>query len=148
MNLTRPRSGGLACAISHEMATAFPPTTNVIPRGRVLIVDDDDIVRATTAMALTRRGFDVVQVSSGAEALGYLARDAPALMLLDLNMDDMTGWEVLSHIQREPRLRDMKTIVVSGEQSPQIPRRFGYMRKPFRLEALLEMIGVQTPPET
>lgn len=130
------------------MATAVPPTTNVIPRGRVLIVDDDDIVRATTAMALTRRGFDVVQVSSGAEALGYLARDAPALMLLDLNMDDMTGWEVLSHIQREPRLRDMKTIVVSGEQSPQIPRRFGYMRKPFRLEALLEMIGVQTPPET
>ncbi len=131
------------------MATAAPPTTNVIPRGRVLIVDDDDIVRATTAQALTRRGFDVVQVSSGAEALGYLARDAPALMLLDLNMDDMTGWEVLSHIQREPRLKDMKTIVVSGEQSPQIPRRFGYMRKPFRLEALFEMLGLpSTPPPT
>jgi len=113
-----------------------------------LIVDDDEVVRATTAAALTRRGFDVVEVSSGAEALGYLARDAPALMLLDLNMDDMTGWEVLSQIQREPRLRDMKTIVVSGEQSPQIPRRFGYMRKPFRLAALLEMIGVQTTPET
>jgi len=130
------------------MAMAVPPTTNVIPRGRVLIVDDDEVVRATTAAALTRRGFDVVEVSSGAEALGYLARDAPALMLLDLNMDDMTGWEVLSQIQREPRLRDMKTIVVSGEQSPQIPRRFGYMRKPFRLAALLEMIGVQTTPET
>ncbi len=130
------------------MATAVPPSTNVIPRGRVLIVDDDDVVRATTAAALTRRGFDVVQVSSGAEALGYLSRDAPALMLLDLNMDDMTGWEVLSHIQRDPRLRDMKTIVVSGEQSPQIPRRFGYMRKPFRLDALLEMIGAQTTPET
>ncbi|CAN5356025.1 hypothetical protein BH11MYX1_BH11MYX1_17960 [soil metagenome] len=128
------------------MATAVPPSTNVIPRGRVLIVDDDEVVRAVTAAALTRRGFDVVQVSSGAEALGYLARDAPALMLLDLNMDDMTGWEVLSHIQREPRLRDMKTIVVSGEQAPQIPRRFGYMRKPFRLEALLEMIGVPATP--
>lgn len=128
------------------MATAVPPTIKPIPRGRVLIVDDDDLVRATTAAALTRRGFDVVQVSSGAEALGYLARDAPALMLLDLNMDDMTGWEVLSHIQREPRLREMKTIVVSGEQSPQIPRRFGYMRKPFRLEALLEMIGIPATP--
>ena len=112
-----------------------------VPRGRVLIVDDDDIVRATTQQALTRRGFDVVAVSSGAEALGYLARDTPALMLLDLNMDDMSGWEVLSHVQREPRLRDMKTIVVSGERSPQVPRKFGYMRKPFRLEALIEMLG-------
>ncbi len=111
-----------------------------------MIVDDDDIVRVTTAAALTRRGFDVVQVSSGAEALGYLARDAPALMLLDLNMDDMTGWEVLSHIQRDPRLRDMKTVVVSGEQSPQLPRRFGYMRKPFRLEALFEMLGIPATP--
>lgn len=113
-----------------------------------MIVDDDDLVRATTASALTRRGFDVVQVSSGAEALAYLARDAPALMLLDLNMDDMTGWEVLSHIQREPRLRAMRTIVVSGEQAPQIPRRFGYMRKPFRLQALLEMIGLPATPPT
>jgi len=123
------------------------PSSDVIPRGRVLIVDDDDIVRVTTQAALTRRGFDVVAVGSGAEALGYLARDTPALMLLDLNMDGMSGWEVLSHVQREPRLRDMKTIVVSGERSPQVPRKFGYMRKPFRLDALLEMIGARAATE-
>ncbi|MEP6866840.1 MAG: response regulator, partial [Deltaproteobacteria bacterium] len=84
----------------------------------MLIVDDDDVVRATTQAALTRRGFDVVAVTSGAEALAYLARDTPALMLLDLNMDDMSGWEVMSEVQRDPRLRDMKTVIVSGEQSP------------------------------
>lgn len=122
------------------MATAVP-ISGVLPRGRVLIVDDDDIVRVMTQTALTRRGFDVVAVTSGAEALAYLARDTPALMLLDLNMDDMSGWEVMSYLQREPRLRDMKTIVVSGEHSPRIPRKFGYMRKPFRLQALLEMLG-------
>jgi CheY-like chemotaxis protein len=129
------------------MATAVPSNPDVIPRGRVLVVDDDDIVRVTTQAALTRRGFDVVAVSSGAEALGYLARDTPALMLLDLNMDDMSGWEVLSYLQREPRLRDMKTIVVSGERSPQVPRKFGYMRKPFRLEALFEMIAGTSAPD-
>jgi CheY-like chemotaxis protein len=125
------------------MATAVP-TSEVLRRGRVLIVDDDDVVRVTTQAALTRRGFDVVAVTSGAEALAYLARDTPALMLLDLNMDDMSGWEVMSYLQREPRLRDMKTIVVSGEHSPRIPRKFGYMRKPFRLDALLAMLGSQT----
>jgi CheY-like chemotaxis protein len=129
------------------MATAIPPKSDVIPRGRVLIVDDDDIVRATTQAALTRRGFDVVAVSSGAQALGYLARDTPALMLLDLNMDDMSGWEVISHVQRDPRLRDMKTIVVSGEHSPRIPRKFGYMRKPFRLDALFAMLAGNPAPE-
>ncbi len=110
-------------------------------RRRVLVVDDDDLVRATTTAALERHGFDVVGVSSGAEALAYLARDTPALMLLDLNMDDMTGWEVMSFVQHEPRLREMRTIIVSGEHAT-VPRRFGYMRKPFRLEALLEMIAV------
>lgn len=129
------------------MAIATPPKSDVIPRGRVLVVDDDDLVRTTTQAALTRRGFDVVAVSSGAQALGYLARDTPALMLLDLNMDDMSGWEVMSHVQREPRLRDMKTIVVSGERSPRIPRKFGYMRKPFRLDALFEMLAGASAPE-
>ena len=106
----------------------------------MLVVDDEPDVRAATVMALERKGFDVVAVASGAEALAYLARDAPALMLLDLNMDDMSGWTVMSYVQREPRLRDMKTVVVSGERAT-VPRRFGYMRKPFRIDALLEMLA-------
>jgi CheY-like chemotaxis protein len=110
-------------------------------RGRVLVVDDEDIVRVTTALALDCKGFDVVAVGSGAEALAYLARDTPALMLLDLNMDDMSGWEVLSYVQREPRLCAMRTVIVSGERVT-VPRRVGYLRKPFRIEALLEMIAM------
>ncbi|MEO6775894.1 MAG: response regulator [Kofleriaceae bacterium] len=123
------------------MATEVPTPNGKFP-GRVLIVDDDEVVRATTQAALTRRGFDVVAASSGAEALAYLARDTPALMLLDLNMDDMSGWEVMTEVQRDPRLRDMKTVIVSGEQSPRIPRKFGYMKKPFRLDALFAMLGI------
>jgi len=122
------------------MATAVP-STSALPAGRILIVDDDDVVRVTTQAALNQRGFDTVAVSSGAEALAYLARDTPALMLLDLNMDDMSGWEVMSEVQRNPRLRDMKIVIVSGEQSPKIPRRFYYMKKPFRLEQLFAMLA-------
>jgi len=118
----------------------FNPTA----RNRVLVVDDEDVVRAATVMALERKGFDVIAVSSGAEALAYLARDAPALMLLDLNMDDMSGWTVMSYVQCEPRLRDMKTVIVSGERA-NVPRRFGYMRKPFRIDALLEMLATPAP---
>ncbi|MBV8760179.1 MAG: response regulator [Deltaproteobacteria bacterium] len=122
------------------MATAVP-NPNVLPAGRVLIVDDDDVVRVTTQAALNARGFDTVAVSSGAEALAYLARDTPALLLLDLNMDDMSGWEVMSEIDRNPRLRGMKTVIVSGEQSPKVPRRFYYMKKPFKLEQLFALLA-------
>src|SRR5262245_28478523 len=122
------------------MATIAPTQTDG-RRLRVLVVDDDDLVRATTTVVLERHGFDVVGGSSGAEALAHLAPDTPALMLLDLNMDDMTGWEVMTLVQHEPRLQNMRTIIVSGERANNVPRRFGYMRKPFRLEALLEMLG-------
>jgi CheY-like chemotaxis protein len=135
--------GALACrvhCVDSVMATAVP-NANAIPRGRLLIVDDDDVVRVTTQAVLNGRGFDTVAVSSGAEALAYLARDTPALMLLDLNMDDMSGWEVMSEVQRNPRLRDMKIVVVSGEQSPKIPRRFHYMKKPFKLEQLFALLA-------
>src|SRR3569623_3001772 len=122
------------------MATAVP-STSALPAVRILIVDDDVVVRVTTQAALNQRGFDTVAGSSGAEALAYLARDTPALMLLDLNMDDMSGWEVMSEVQRNPRLRDMKIVIVSGEQSPKIPRRFYYMKKPFRLEQLFALLA-------
>ncbi|HEY0250313.1 MAG TPA: hypothetical protein VGC41_02260, partial [Kofleriaceae bacterium] len=58
--------------------------------------------------------------------------------------------EVMSYLQREPRLRAMKTVVVSGEASPQVPKKFGYMRKPFRLDALLEMLEATAagPPQS
>src|SRR3569623_2680902 len=110
------------------MATAVP-SSSALPAGRFLIVDDDDVVRVTTQAALNQRGFDTVAVSSGAEALAYLARDTHALMQLDLNMDDKSGWEVMSEVQRDPRLRDMKTVIVSGAQSPRIPRKIRYMQK-------------------
>jgi CheY-like chemotaxis protein len=106
----------------------------------VLVVDDDDLVRVTTTSALESRGFDVVSVASGSEALAYLGRDTPSLLLLDLNMGSTSGWEVLSYVQRSPRLKDMRTIVVSGERAT-VPRRFGYLRKPFRLDALLELLA-------
>ena len=119
------------------MATTAP---YVPARGRVLVVDDEADVRAATVLALERKGFEVVAVASGADALAYLARDAPALMLLDLNMEDMSGWTVMSFVQNEPRLREMKTVIVSGERAT-VPRRFGYLRKPFRIDALLELLN-------
>jgi len=105
----------------------------------VLIVDDEDDVRMATQDALERRGYEVVAVSSGAEALGYLARDTPRIMLLDLEMDDMNGFEVLGALQREPRYRDVEVLVVTGSGA-KLPPSVRVLRKPFKIDALIALL--------
>jgi CheY-like chemotaxis protein len=108
--------------------------------GRVLVVDDDPEVRALMQDGLERRGFEVVVVDSGAEALGYLARDPAELILLDLEMDDVDGWEVLGALKRHPRFGAFRVVVVSGANAT-VPKWAGYLRKPFHLEALLALLA-------
>jgi len=108
-------------------------------RGRVLVVDDDADVRVLMQTVLERNGFDVIAVDGGSDALAYLARDTPSLILLDLEMDDMNGWEVLTAVRRHPKFDAFKVVVVSGTQD-HVPRWAGYLRKPFRIQALLELL--------
>lgn len=106
--------------------------------GRLLVVDDEAEVRDLMKSALERRGYEVVAVESGAEALAYLAYDTPSLILLDLDMDDMTGWEVLSAL--EPHRHGRFRIVVVTGSSATLPKWIGHMRKPFRIDALMELL--------
>ena len=102
---------------------------------RVLLVDDEQDVRELTAAALESKGFEVIAVESGAEALAWLAHDRPSLILLDLEMDDMNGWEVLTAIKPH----HLRTVVVTGS-SATVPKWVGCLRKPFRIDALLEVL--------
>ncbi len=108
--------------------------------GRVLVVDDDPEIRTLMQDVLERRGFDVIVVDSGAEALGYLAHDTVGLILLDLEMDDVNGWEVLGALRRHPRFGSFRVVVVSGANST-VPRWADYLRKPFHIDALLALLA-------
>ena len=88
---------------------------------------------------LERVGYEVIQADGGADALAYLARDTPSLILLDLDMDDMNGWEVMTMLRRHPHFGSFKVVVVSGTQSV-VPKWASYLRKPFRLDALFNII--------
>ncbi|MDQ3369269.1 MAG: response regulator [Myxococcota bacterium] len=110
-----------------------------VPPGRVLIVDDDDDVRAATQEAMELRGYEVVAVGSGADALGFLTHDTPTIMLLDLHMDDMNGWEVLGAIRKNPRFAGVKVVVVTGS-SAKVTAPVRVLRKPFKIDALIELL--------
>jgi CheY-like chemotaxis protein len=104
-----------------------------------LIVDDDDDVRVVTQDVMERHGYEVIAASSGAEALAFLGHETPGLVLLDLHMDDMTGWEVLGALKSEPRFARTQIVVVTGSAERVSPPT-RVLRKPFKIGALLDIL--------
>lgn len=109
---------------------------------RVLLVEDEVTFRRIIARNLSSRGLTVREAGSVAEAASVLNTELPDLMLLDINLPDRTGWDLL----RDLRLRgkEVPTIVVSAVRVSQGRldefHPMAYLPKPFPLEALLRLI--------
>ena len=81
-------------------------------RLRVLIVDDDDLLRMSLLQTLTRAGYDARSVDGGQAALSEIDRETPDLLLSDLNMPGLSGFELLSVVRR--RFPAVNVIAMSG----------------------------------
>jgi chemotaxis family two-component system sensor histidine kinase/response regulator PixL len=83
--------------------------------GTILIVDDDQIVREGVGVLLERGGFGVAQASNGSEALTYLyCNPAPSLILLDMMMPRMDGWNFLEHYRMNAAWYAIPVIILTG----------------------------------
>jgi CheY-like chemotaxis protein len=107
---------------------------------RVLVVDDDAVARGVTQQVLEQAGYEVIPAESGADALAFLARERPSLVLLDLKMADMDGYEVLSMIELQPALQGVPIVVISGQPPSSMPGSVPNLRKPVRMEELLAAV--------
>ena len=65
----------------------------------VLVVDDEPLVRSVMRGSLEQGGYRVIEAASGDEALGFVAEETLALLLLDLNMPGLGGWDVLTRLR-------------------------------------------------
>jgi PAS domain S-box-containing protein len=99
----------------------LPPASEKRPRnanGRILVVDDDRDTRETLARRLEREGYHAVSEPDGAAALARLDHDAFDLVLLDLFMPGMDGFQVLSEMKRRLELQEIPVIVLSASGDP------------------------------
>ncbi len=115
------------------------------PRGDVMVVEDDYAIRETLRELLEEEGYRVTQASNGAEALARLrTMGPPRLILLDLMMPVMDGWEFRRAIRGDERLAEIPVIVLSAdhalEQKIATLAVQGYLPKPFELDALLRTV--------
>jgi CheY-like chemotaxis protein len=109
----------------------------------ILIIDDDPDIREAIALALETRGYRVVAASDGEEGLARLrADDRPGLVLLDLMMPGMNGWDLCETIARDPLLRDVPVVVFTGNtRAANDPLPIvGFLKKPIDLETLLAVV--------
>ncbi len=110
---------------------------------RILAVDDDEAIRTLLLTILRRRGFAVDTARNGAEALERLERCSYVLLLLDLMMPLVSGWQVLEELSKQQAARRPMVIVLTAGTEP---RDFspdlvvGSVRKPFDVELLLDTV--------
>ena len=81
---------------------------------RVLIADDDESIRRLLSMSLRLRGFQVIEARNGKQALTEMRAGHADLVLLDLMMPELSGWEVLRERARHPSLLRIPTIVITA----------------------------------
>jgi CheY-like chemotaxis protein len=110
----------------------------------VLVVEDDQVIRGVISEVLDERGFRVVAVGNGAEALEKLEEERPAAVVLDLLMPVMHGWAFMETYFEKTEGTPIPIVVVSV--NPILPRsldRFGVKRcvgKPFQVDDLINAV--------
>lgn len=118
---------------------------------RALVVDDSSTMRAILRIALKKRCFEVLEAKDGVQALSVLEKSDPVdLMLLDWNMPEMNGFELLTHVRRDPQYDGAKIMMVTtetslGEMSKALEVGANeYIMKPFTSDVVatkLDMLG-------
>jgi CheY-like chemotaxis protein len=111
----------------------------VAMRQTILVVDDNRDIRDTLAIALGDK-FSVVCASNGKEALELLLGGlAPRLVILDLNMPEMNGWELIDALEAHPELKGIEVLVLSSTPTLSDARR-PHLGKYTSLESLIATI--------
>jgi CheY-like chemotaxis protein len=106
---------------------------------RLLVVDDDRETRETLRTVLENEGYTVAVAANGAEAMHKLEERPPRLVLLDLMMPIVDGWEVLDRMRANPALDGVAVCVCTALSDPSVRADF-VLQKPFGVEAVLDVV--------
>ncbi len=116
-----------------------------IPRWRVLIVDDEADSNEIVRMVLTSLGATVYEASNGQQGLELFRRERPTLVLTDISMPEMDGWEFLEHIRVSNNGQERTPVIaltahaMVGDREKVLATGFdGYMSKPLHMLTLAD----------
>lgn len=116
----------------------------------ILTVDDSPSLRMLLRASLVNAGYAVVEAEDGRAALDWLAENDPALVITDITMPNLDGYELITALRAQPRLREIPVLVLTTECEPDKKARAraagatGWIVKPFdpdKLTAALRRVA-------
>ena len=114
---------------------------------KILIIDDEPLIHKSVSLLLKNAGLTGIGASSGPQGLQMAAQDQPDAILLDLKMPKMSGWEVLSQLKNDEKLKNIPVVLFSGEAIADSDRAanelkvIGILQKPLIMKALLDIFS-------
>lgn len=116
-------------------------------RRTVLLVDDNHTHQYSLGKHLEESGFEVMQAGTGSEALQIAASHAPDAVLLDINLPDMTGFDVCEKLKKDPQTKSVPVIFHSATHDTQSARTramdlgaASFLSYPIRIEHLITVL--------
>jgi CheY-like chemotaxis protein len=106
----------------------------------VLIVDDDPDLLEVTTFVIEGEGLAVETAKHGEEALAVMRARLPMLVLLDLMMPVMNGWEFLDEVSKDPKLRAIPVVVLTAGDHTHVPGAMAILIKPMDLGELIRVV--------
>jgi len=118
----------------------------------IFLVDDNPVNLKVGRTALQEH-YAVLTIPSGSKLLSVLKKTKPDLILLDVEMPEMSGYDVIKELKADPETREIPVIFLTGKTDPENERMgyslgaVDYICKPFSPQLLLEKIESHLPPE-
>lgn len=119
---------------------------------RVLVVEDEDNIAIALDYLITREGYACDRVSNGGTALAHIRQTHPDLVLLDVMLPEVSGYEICQNVRLDPHLADVKILMMTARGSA-IERRKGlalgadgFISKPFELDDLRKQVRRMLEP--
>ncbi len=112
----------------------------------VLIIEDEKLIIVSTQMVLESVGFQVEAATDGEEGIKKAKEIRPDLILLDIMMPGIDGWETLKRLKRDPDTQGIPVVIFTareharGHQKSSEMGAVGYFRKPFEPDELIELV--------
>jgi chemosensory pili system protein ChpA (sensor histidine kinase/response regulator) len=138
------RATALAALPEEPVVEVAVPEVRRVPL--VMVVDDSITMRKVTGRVLERNNLEVLAAKDGVDAIEKMAEVVPDVMLLDIEMPRMDGYELATHMRNDPRLRDVPIIMItsrSGEKHRQRAFEIGvnrYLGKPYQEAELMRNV--------
>jgi two-component system response regulator VicR len=114
---------------------------------KIVCVEDEAEMIDLIKLILSRKGFEVIGANGGAKGLALIQREMPDLVLLDLMMPEMDGWQVYQQLKADESTQDIPVIVVTAKAQNidkvlglHIAKLDDYITKPFSLQELVDRV--------